>query len=124
MFGFGVQYKRNPTEPNTPHNPTRLEGSRRVPRGRRGNLEHGPTQGLEDQQAAAGFLQWLEVNSPHNHILYIGYPSIGHGIVMVLLTWFQDVRAIACRPCYIAKIWLATTPKAGCRSTERGADPA
>ncbi len=67
----------------------------RVPRGRRGDLDHGPAQGLADQQAAARFLQWLEVNSPRNYILYIGYLSIGHGMVMVLLTWFQDVRAIA-----------------------------
>ncbi len=85
----------------------------RVPRGRRGNLEHGPAQGLADQQAAARFRQWLEVSSPHNHILYIGYRSIGHGIVLVLFTWFQDVRAIARRPCYIAEIWLSTTPRAG-----------
>ena len=96
----------------------------RVLRGRRGNLEHGPVQGLADQQAAARILQWLEVNSPHNHLLYIGYPSIGHGIVVVLLTWFQDVRAIACRPCYIAEIWLSPTPKAGRRSIERGANSA
>ena len=67
----------------------------RVPRGRRGDLDHGPAQGLADQQAAARFLQCLEVNSLHNYILYIGYLSVCHGMVMVLLTWFQDVRAIA-----------------------------
>ncbi len=65
-----------------PNNPTRLEGSIRVPRGRRGNLalpcwRRGIT-------AAAQFLQWLDVNSPCRHIFFgwsLVRPQRFHGVI-------------------------------------------